>query len=165
MVEATSTQTAPTSKSLKTDSDFFDAWFRIDREREEGTVREMRNAIRDFRTVTKTPIAALTRLDISSYRDNLLNRRLARATVAKRVGFISTLLQVAYDAGMLPQNVARGLKIPRAKVPTLVRRSFTTEELRRVFSSAVYSRDFRPIAGAGEACVWMPMVALVTVDS
>lgn len=145
-----------------TDKVLFDAWDRLDRERVGTTTRDMREAITAFRKVCRKPWAELERRDVANFRDHLLAKRLARATVAKKVGFISTLLQVGVDAGLLQHNIARGMKIPRAEIPTLERRSFTQEELRRVFSSPVYRASFRPVAGCGAACVWMPMIGLVT---
>ncbi|AYH43511.1 site-specific integrase [Azoarcus sp. DN11] len=145
-----------------TDSDLFDAWKRIDRTREASTVSEMQAAMRAFRQFSGVPPAELGRQDIAAFRDRLLDKGLARATVSKKIGFISTLLQVGFDGGMLSENVARGLKIPKAKVPTLIRRSFTEADLKRIFSSKVYSQRFRPVAGGGEACAWLPMIALAT---
>ncbi|MCC4118555.1 site-specific integrase [Aromatoleum toluclasticum] len=144
------------------DDDLLDAWKRIDRTREASTEREMQAAIRVFRQFTKVPAAELVRSDVAAFRDHLLDKKLARATVSKKIGFISTLLQVGFDAGLLSENVARGLKIPKAKVPTLVRRAFTVAELTRIFTSRVYSQGFRPIGGGGEACAWLPMIALAT---
>ena len=145
-----------------TDKVLFDAWDRLDRERVGTTTRDMREAITAFRKVCRKPWGELERRDVANFRDHLLGKRLARATVAKKVGFISTLLQVGVDAGLLTHNVARGMKIPRAEIPTLERRSFKQEELRRIFSSPVYRASFRPVAGCGAACVWMPMIGLVT---
>lgn len=145
-----------------TDSALFDAWKRIDSTREASTVSEMQAAIRAFRQFTSVPVAELGRHEIAAFRDHLLDKKLARATVSKKIGFISTLLQVGFDAGMLLENVARGLKIPKAKVPTLIRRSFSEADLRRIFSSRVYSQRFRPVAGGGEASAWLPMIALAT---
>jgi integrase len=122
----------------------------------------MQAAIREFRRMCPVPAAALTRADIAAFRDQLLGKAQARATVAKKVGFLSTLLQVGLDAGLLTQNVARGLKIPKAHVPTLVRRGFTAQELERLFASPIYTQAHRPLAGGGEACAWMPMLALAT---
>ncbi|NMG28083.1 site-specific integrase [Aromatoleum evansii] len=144
------------------DDELFDTWKRIDRTREASTEREMQAAIRVFRQFTKVQAAELGRSDVAAFRDHLLDKKLARATVSKKIGFISTLLQVGFDAGLLSENVARGLKIPKAKVPTLVRRAFTVAELTRIFSSKVYSQGFRPIGGGGEACAWLPMIALAT---
>ncbi|NMF98819.1 tyrosine-type recombinase/integrase [Aromatoleum toluolicum] len=159
---ATSGRSTTRIAERATDSALFDTWKSIDRGREPSTVREMQASIREFRRFCKAPAPELSRQDVAGFRDHLLGKGQARATVSKKVGFISTLLQVGFDAGVLPQNVARGLKIPRAKVPTLVRRVFTTDELKRIFGSEVYTRQYRPIAGGGEACAWLPMIALVT---
>lgn len=145
-----------------TDKALFDAWARIDVTRASSTIGDMKAAIKEFRSRCRKPWVSLERQDIADFRDHLLSKRLARGTVAKRLGLISTLLQVGYDAGLLQQNVARGLKVPRAEVPTLERRPFTTQELERIFTSPVYAEDFRPVAGCGPACAWMPMLALVT---
>lgn len=153
---------APLESKSVTDRVLLDAWRRLDTERESTTVRDMHAALRDFRKVCKTPASELTRQDIAGFRDQMLKQRLARGTVSKKIGFISTLLQVGYDAGLLTQNVARGLKVPRAEVPTLVRRPFTAAELTALFTSPIYTRSLRPVAGCGEACVWMPMIALAT---
>jgi len=103
------------------DDDLFRMRQRLDPSRAPSTIKDMQAAIRSFRQRCKPPIASLTRPDISQFRDRLLNTdKLARKTVSKQVGMISTLLQVGYDAGLLPQNVARSLKIaksPRANIP------------------------------------------------
>ena len=145
-----------------TDKALFDTWARLDVTRATSTIGDMKAAIKSFRSRCRKPWALLVRQDIADFRDHLIRARLARGTVAKRISLISTLLQVGYDSGLLEQNVARGLKIPRADVPTVERRAFTREELQRIFSSPVYKEGFRPLAGCGAACAWMPMIALVT---
>lgn len=145
------------------DDELFRMWQRLDPSRAPSTIKDMQAAIRSFRRSCKAPLVALTRLDISQFRDRLLNtEKLARQSVSKRVGMISTLLQVGFDAGILPQNIARGLKIPKSDVPTLIRRGFTADELERLFRLPVYRNARRPVGAGGEACVWMPMIALVT---
>jgi len=157
--------TAKTTPSPSTlvDGDLLLMWQRLDPGRAPSTVKDMHAAVRSFRRSCKSPFASTTRLDISQYRDWLLNtQKLARKTVSKQVGMISTLLQVGYDAGLLSQNVGRGLKIPRSDVPTLIRRSFTAEELTRLFALPIYRSGIRPAGAGGEACIWIPMIALVT---
>lgn len=153
---------APCPTKQLTDKALFDAWARIDTTRASSSIGDMKAAMKAFRSSCRKPWASLERKDIADFRDHLLSKRLARGTVAKQIGFISTLLQVGYDTGLLKQNPARGLKVPRAEVPTLERRAFTTQELQRIFSSPVYADDYRPVAGCGPACVWMPMIGLVT---
>lgn len=145
-----------------TDKVLFDIWARLDVTGATSTNGDMKAAIKSFRSRCRKPWALLERQDIADFRDYLISKQLARGTVAKRIGLISTLLQVGYDSGLLEQNVARGLKIPRADVLTLERRAFTPQELQKVFNSPVYKEGFRPVAGCGAACAWMPMIALVT---
>lgn len=137
-------------------------WRRLNPDRSVSTFREVEAVARQFqRKIRKRP-SELQRTDIAAWRDHLIAKRLKRATVAKKVGFVSTLLQTAYDAGFLPQNVARGMKIPKPKVADAGRRGFSEDELRRIFSSPVYSKKQRPRAGGGEAAAWLPILALTT---
>jgi integrase len=111
--------------------------------------------------VGKVP-SELQRADIAAYRDYLIGKRLQRATVAKKVGSIGTLLQAAFDAGSLAQNVARGMRIPKAKVAPVGRRSFNDKELQQVFASPVFSQRKRFVSSGGEAAAWVPILALTT---
>lgn len=155
-------KTTPRPSTLA-DENLLLMWHRLDPDRAPSTVKDMHAAVRSFRRNCKSPFALITRLDISQYRDWLLNsNKLARKTVSKQVGMISTLLQVGYDAGLLTQNVGRGLKIPRSDVPTLIRRSFTAEELTRLFALPIYRSGLRTAGAGGEASIWIPMIALVT---
>lgn len=127
-----------------------------------STYAEVQGIAREFKKVVGKRPSALQRTDITAYRDYLIAKRRQRATVAKKVGFISTLLQAAFDAGFLEQNAARGLRIPKAKVAPVGRRSFTDTELKRIFESPVFSRRKRYSAGGGEAAAWVPTLALAT---
>lgn len=138
-------------------------WKQLNPERAESTLTEVRLAVKEFKPLVKgKTLLTIERSDLVRYRDQLLQKRLARSTISRKVGFISSLLQVAYDAGQLPQNVGRGIRIPKAKVETLVRRPFTRDELATVFNSPVYRDGARQKGGGGEAAAWVPMIALAT---
>lgn len=127
-----------------------------------STYKEFKTAVKEFkRAVHKRP-ADLQRSDIAIYRDKLIGAGLARATVGKMVGFISTLLQTAFDAGLIPHNAARGMRIAKPKLAEQKRRAFTADELRRIFTSPVYMRGLRLRAAGGEAAVWVPLIGLAT---
>lgn len=144
------------------DHEIFEMWFRSDPTRVRSTVSDFKAALKSLRKTCKKPLVELTRIDLVTFRDRLIQERLSRATVSKRIGIISTLLQTVLDAGLITYNVGRGLKVPRADVPTLDRRAFTSDELRRIFTSPVFNKGYRPVAGCGAACVWMPILALAT---
>lgn len=137
-------------------------WTRFNPDRDPTCFKEMKHVLREFLEIIKPLPHELRRADIARFRDHLIDRRLARATVSKKIGYISTLLQVGFDAGLLPGNVARGIRIPKSRIETLVRRSFTPDELKKVFSSAVYTRQWRPSGAGGAAAAWMPLIALAT---
>ncbi|HEY9199773.1 MAG TPA: site-specific integrase [Gammaproteobacteria bacterium] len=128
----------------------------------ESTYKEFKTAAKEFRRAVHKRPADLQRSDIAIYRDKLIGAGLARATVGKKVGFISTLLQTAFDAGQISHNAARGMRIPKPKVAEEKRRAFTADELQRVFTSPVYARGLRPRAAGGAAAVWVPLIALAT---
>ena len=137
-------------------------WRGLNTDRAPSTVREFERLTRTFdKFMQKTP-TQLMRTDITAYRDHLLQRGDARKTVTKKLSFVSAMLQTAYDAGYLPANVARGLKVPRAKVETIKRMSFPKDSLIRIFGTRVYTERARPLAGGGEAIAWVPMLALAT---
>lgn len=123
---------------------------------------EMRSIADQLKSFCKKSPLQLQRVDVALLRDYLGRQRLARGTIAKKIGFVSTLLQAGYDAGLVPSNVARGLRVPKARVETLVRRSFTTAELERLMACSLYTSRFRPLSGAGEAAAWLPLIALAT---
>lgn len=137
-------------------------WKQLHPECSASTYKEVKSVVSQFKKVISKRPSQLERIDIARYRDKLIALRLSHATVAKKVSFISTILQTAYDAGFLAQNVARSLRIPKPKITHERRRAFTGDELKRIFDSPVFSQGKRYAGGAGEAAVWVPMIALVT---
>jgi integrase len=137
-------------------------WRTLHPECSSSTISEVDSVVKGFSKAIPKSLSQLERTDIAAYRDQLIASGLARATVAKKVSFVSRLLQTAVDAGMLPHNVARGMRIPKSKVEHVSRRAFTTKELQRIFSSPIYSRQQRYTGGGGEAAAWVPLLALTT---
>jgi len=149
-------------EEIETFEDLYQYWRKLNPGCSPSTYREIQSVAKQFaKHVGKAPVE-LVRLDVTRYRDHLLDKGLARATVAKKISFIGTLLQTAVDGGLLTHNVSRGLRIPKRKVELQRRRAFTTQELERIFASPVYTKDRRYRAGGGEAAVWVPMLAFVT---
>ncbi len=163
-------ETSPTlaSKHTKkaTVADSFDSlaryWRSLHSECSRSTFSEVDAVVKDFSTTIRKRPDQLERLDITAYRDRLITSGLARATVAKKISFIGALLQTAVDAGALPHNVARGLRIPKPMVASINRRAFTADELKRIFASPIYRKNLRPVGGGGEAAAWVPLIALST---
>lgn len=127
-----------------------------------STDKEMTSTVKEFKGIVPKLPTEVTRQDMMRYRDILLAKRRVSATIRKKLGFIATLLQNGVDAGKLETNVAKGIRVPRPKVEPIKRRAFTTEELERIFASPIYRDGRRDQGGAGEAAVWIPLIALAT---
>lgn len=168
LAEQTPDQTRHTASLLNTSGigDSFDGllryWRKLHPECSPSTYKEVTAVVKHAKSTLRKRPSELRRTDIAAYRDRLIASRLARATVAKKISFISALLQTAYDAGALSQNVARGLRIPKSKVALCNRRAFVAAELAWIFSSPVYRVRKRYRAGGGEAAAWLPLIALAT---
>ena len=85
----------------------FTYWRDLTPGRPERSVMEFERTAELFDERIDKPLAALVRGDIAAFRDSLLKDGLAWATVRKRMGFVSAMLQAQYDAGRLAANVAR----------------------------------------------------------
>jgi len=143
-------------------ADAFAYWRGLVARRPERTVVEFGATADDVDERIGIDLARLQRQDVARYRDLLLADGLAPATVTKRLGFVSALLHAMYDAGRLPGNVARGLRVPRAKVAAAGRREFRADELRALYASPIYASGKRPRGCGGEAAAWLPVLGLVT---
>jgi integrase len=140
----------------------FEYWRDLTPDRPARTVLEFGATADTFDTAVGKDLGQLTRSDVADYRDALLKEGLAPATVRKRLGFISAMLQTQVDAGRLGINAARGLRVPRPRVPPLSRTEFSAEQLQQVFASPVYKMRYRPRGGGGDACAWLPVFGLAT---
>jgi integrase len=157
--DATSTADTVSKTFLR---EAFAYWRDLTPGRPARTLLEFESTAEMFDEIVGKPLPELSRRDIATFRDTLLADSLAAATVKKRLGFVSTMLQTQYDAGRLPTNVAQGLRVPRRHVPPPGRRGFTDEQLRAVFGSPVYAESLRPRGGGGEAAVWLPILGYGT---
>ena len=116
IVVAQTQDAAPAHPKTRADdfAKLFAAWKRANPDRALSTVIEVKRVLHLFERFVRKHPSDVQRADIAAWRDRLIASSQARASVAKKIGFISTILQVGYDAGHLTQNVARGLKIPKA---------------------------------------------------
>lgn len=129
--------------------------------RPERSVVEFELAAHSFDKVIGVGISRMTRADVARYRDHLLSQGLQPATVIKRLGHLSAMVQTYVDAGRLERNVAQRMRVPRRDT-TRTRLPFDDEQLRSVFASPVYTQRRRYTAGGGEAAAWLAPLALAT---
>src|SRR5260370_31467004 len=85
-------------------------------------------------------------------------------TVNKLLGGVQAVCVWARNNGLIPEDVAWSDPFSKMRLPT--RRSrrepWRLEELRTLFSSAIFTQGDRPVAGKGEAAFSLPLIALFT---
>ena len=140
----------------------FEYWRDLTPGRPERTVMEFQSTADLFDARVGKAMADLQRSDIAGFRDSLLREGRGAATVRKRVGFVSAMLQTQFDAGRLATNVARGLRVPQLRAEATGRTEFSAAQLDTLFTSPVYREQKRPLGGGGEAAAWLPLMGLAT---
>lgn len=92
-------------------------------------------------------IDRITKAHIVAYKDARLMGGNAPATVTKQLGALSSLLQYSVDNGLLPTNVASGVRVARSKVEKKARLPYAIEDLNKIFSCPIYTKGQRPQGG------------------
>lgn len=127
------------------------------------TVYDFSKATRRFAALhPNLPIGAFQSEHIAALRDALAAEGLSAGTIKKQVGAIAAMMQIAVEDGLLDVNPARGVVIEAPRGNRKPRIGFTSEELAAIFASPVYANGERPVAGAGAAAYWLPLLALYT---
>ncbi len=85
-------------------------------------------------------------------------------TIGKLIGFLRAAFQCAVDDDLLEANPFAGVKVTLHELDHAgkSRLPFELEELQKIFSGPVYQRGFKPRPGLGQACHWLPLLALFT---
>jgi len=87
-------------------------------------------------------------------------RPLRLATVKKCIRLLSCAIQCAVDDKCLKENPLAALKFPSAK-DSIQRLNYGVEQLNGILQSPVYTQNYRPAGGAGEAAYWLPLFGLL----
>jgi len=152
---------AQSQAKMRPYQEVFDAWSKSGQRRE--TTRndywKIFYAFADF--IDRKELTEITRRDINAFRDHLLTSGQGTTTVSRKIGVLKTLFRVAIDYEQLTANPADLVRV-RISQQEKPRVGFTVDDLNLFFRSAVYTEGFRPKAGAGEACYWIPLLALFT---
>jgi len=129
-----------------------------------ATVEVYAGAVKRFES--RYPDLAVERITpehIDDYVDWLQKIPLAPKSIEKEHGAIRALLNVAAKkARWIKTNPAIGTMLPKIRGSGRPVRSYTIDELSRIFSSPVFVDGKRPKAGKGEAAKWIPLLLLFT---
>ena len=127
------------------------------------TIGSVETAVLEFREL-HGPVAVetITRAMVRAYRDQLLERNLARGTIENRLGFLSTL--VRYGMNELVEHMT-GNPFERIEIvgavglkPGKKRRAYETWELNQLFASLLYTEGYRPKGQVSDAAYWLPLL-------
>jgi integrase len=90
--------------------------------------------------------------------------KVSAETVNKLLGGVQAVCVWARNNGLIPEDVPWSDPFSKMRLPTRRprREPWTPEELRTLFSSAIFTQGDRPVAGKGEAAFWLPLMALFT---
>ena len=165
---ASKVETAKTSPAV-TWQNIYDTWFK-ECVRPANTQAAYKAAMLLFNKFTDNrPPQAITRENALAYRDFLIQEQaLAPGTVANKIGFVGTLFNSGRNnakyAKYLPNNPLENILIKQSKRGKAGKKRlpFTDDELKRIFSSTIYTARQRPRGGGGEAAAWMPAIAYLT---
>jgi len=75
---------------------------------------------------------------------------------------LGVIFNYACDNDIMPVNPAAKIRVTDKRRAKDKRREFDTSALNAIFTSPVYTEGYRPVAGAGEAAYWLPLLALFT---
>lgn len=164
--EATS-ESIPNNQSKKRDSsplllELVNKWAG-ERIPAENTIDKMQRIITKFNEIVGIKqVAKITKLDVVSFKDGLLQSGSTPANANQYLSNLSTLLNFAVNQALIDSNPAVGMKIIIKQSAKDSIQPFDLAALKSIFSSPVYAQSARPKGGGEEAAYWLPLLALFT---
>jgi integrase len=144
-------------------TDVVDKWER-EKQPAAKTASRTRAITAEFTKITSAERAnEVKRQTILDYKDRLLADGQSPANVNIKLGMIGVVFNYAKDNDLgLESNPASRIRVTEKRRPKEKRREFDEAALKAIFSSPVYVRGLRPKGGGGDACYWLPILALFT---
>ncbi len=112
--------------------------------------------------VGNKPADELRKGDFVAFKDEMLARGLHHDTVSNKLIYLKSILNLAVANDRIESNVAASVQVAKPKVEPVARLPFDIENLKSILASSIYTEGKRPTGGAGEAAVWLPLLALFT---
>jgi integrase len=132
-------------------------------QRRPRTLMDANTAVRRLKIVVgELPPAQIDKRKAVAFKDSLIQEGLAYATASKNLGLIKSMFEIARSNELIHQNPFKEVKLVKPTRMEKARVSFTSEEIEKIFSSPVFKVGLRPKGGAGEAAVWLPLIAYMT---
>jgi integrase len=129
----------------------------------ERSAKTMLRTVHEFRDIHGSlAVESITRQHARDYRDLLIERGLAKDTVANKIGYLATLvrhgmMEIVEDLQRNPfEKIAvsggAGLR------PKKNRRAYTITELNQIFAGGLYTGELRVKGQLLEAAYWLPLL-------
>ncbi|WP_347556509.1 site-specific integrase [Robbsia sp. KACC 23696] len=144
-------------------TDVIDKWEREKRPAPK-TASRTRAIVAEFVKVTSAARANdVKRQTILDYKDQLLADGQSPANINVKLGMIGVVFNYAKDNDLgLEANPASRIRVAEKRRAKEKRREFDDAALKAIFTSPVYTNGSRPRGGGGDACYWLPLLALFT---
>ena len=100
--------------------------------------------------------------DIIKFKDELIADGLSPVTIEKQINLLKAIFSLAVSNELIDKNPMIGVKLVKQKGLPKPRVPFSSDDITAIFHSPIFTKSERPIGGAGDACVWLPYIALWT---
>jgi integrase len=114
-----------------------------------------------IRIIDKEHIEDVDRRDAIKFKNHLVELGQNPRTINVKIDLVKAVFSYAQQSMIVEVNPFSNLRIRHGATEKPVR-AFRVEELNKIFSSPIYTKGERPIAGRGEAAFWIPLIALYT---
>ncbi|WP_207000865.1 site-specific integrase [Trinickia mobilis] len=144
-------------------SGLIDKWA-AEKQPKSKTVSRTRSIALDFaKRVGVSRTDQITRQHVLRYKDALLDDGESAANINVKLPMLGVIFNYACDNDLgMSANPAAKIRVADKRRAKDKRREFDTAALNAIFSSRVFTEGYRPLAGAGEAAYWLPLLALFT---
>lgn len=141
----------------------FEYWRDAVRNRPARTVEDFARRVAQMDELTgHKPADQLSKADFVQFRDAMLAKGKATATVEKDLSFLKTIMRYAHESEKIPSNPTAGIKVSQRKVSQNAPRELSPDDLTKLFDSPIYREQQRPLGGGREAAAWIPILSLYT---
>lgn len=138
----------------------FEAWQKGRVGRRETTAQDYARVLLSFaECVERKQLRAMPRRDVVQFRDWLFAQGQHPTTINRKIGILKTLFRSGLENELLTDNPAALVRLQVAH-PQKPRVAFSLDDLNCLFASPVYSGRGFSKGGGGEACFWLPLMAL-----
>ena len=122
-----------------------------------------RTVERFIQMVGDMPVPKITKLHIVEFKDAMVTAGIGATAINASLDHMQTLCRYAVGQAWIDTSPATGVRLEVKKRSAKgVRPPFDVATLNRIFSNRVYTENYRPAAGRGEAAYWLPLLGLFT---